>query len=377
VKILVLGGYGNTGRFIVEGMLRETAAEIIVAGRNKERAEAARQSWAEVYGETRVTARQVDAGDAAAVRNALADADLVVAASSTAAYAGIVARTALDSGADYLDIQYSSAKTQQLESLQAEIIRQGRCFITDAGFHPGLPAALVRSATGVLTQVRSAWVSSLLRINWPGLSFSESTRLEFAGELKSFKPFFFQNGEWRTARFTSTKDFKTVLFEHPGGVQLCAPMFFEELRSLPEGLPGLQDTGFYIAGFNRFTDNIVMPFGIAALKLFPKHALKPVAGLLWWSLRRFSRPPYGTWLKLEALGMREGQNMRLETLLYHDDGYLFTAIPIVACLRQYLDGSIRKPGLWRMGNLVQPEPLLKDMERMGITIRTTLTPVAA
>ena len=46
----------------------------------------------------------------------------------------------------------------------------------------------------------------------------------------------------------------------------------------------------------------------------------------------------------------------------------FTAIPVVACLLQYLDGSIRKPGLWLQANIVEPNRFMEDMKRMGIDV---------
>jgi hypothetical protein len=54
--------------------------------------------------------------------------------------------------------------------------------------------------------------------------------------------------------------------------------------------------------------------------------------------------------------------------LSHPDGYQFTAIPVAACLLQYLDGSIRKPGLWTQANLVDPARFFRDVERMGVAV---------
>lgn len=45
-----------------------------------------------------------------------------------------------------------------------------------------------------------------------------------------------------------------------------------------------------------------------------------------------------------------------------------SAIPITACVLQYLDHTIAKPGLYLMGNVVDPEKLMADLTRMGIKI---------
>jgi len=115
-------------------------------------------------------------------------------------------------------------------------------------------------------------------------------------------------------------------------------------------------------------------------------------------------------LKLEAEGEKEGRSHLLQIAARHADGYqlklpavllrgifkckefpfylyslanpkavlrgmrslsIFTAIPGVACLLQYLDGSLARPGLWMMGRLADPGRLMKDMRRMGIQIRVT------
>jgi saccharopine dehydrogenase (NAD+, L-lysine-forming) len=93
-----------------------------------------------------------------------------------------------------------------------------------------------------------------------------------------------------------------------------------------------------------------------------------MARLMYWGLRHFSHPPYGTLLKLEAAGECGDKAETASLTLYHADGYWFTAIPAVACLLQVLDRSAWKPGLWFQAHIVEPGRLLRDMQRMGIEV---------
>lgn len=105
------------------------------------------------------------------------------------------------------------------------------------------------------------------------------------------------------------------------------------------------------------------------IKLAPRKGIQPAGRLMHWGLKAFSKPPYGTLLKVEAQGQKAGKPHSTRVSLYHPDGYWFTAIPTVACLLQVLDGTQRKPGLWCQANLVEPGRLIADMLRMGIEVQ--------
>jgi saccharopine dehydrogenase (NAD+, L-lysine-forming) len=81
-----------------------------------------------------------------------------------------------------------------------------------------------------------------------------------------------------------------------------------------------------------------------------------------------SPPPYVVALKVEAIGLINGQQAKVEVRIEHADGYELTAIPVVAYLRQYMDESTRRSGVHLMGQLAEPKRLFEDMQTMGVRI---------
>ena len=371
--IVILGGYGSTGRPLARHLLRESDAHIVVAGRHRERADQFAQTLNTESGDGRSTARAiaraVDAADAMSLRSALTGADLLVVAAPTTQYTHGVARAALDAGVDYLDVQLSARKLEALRALAPEIERARRCFITEAGYHPGLPAAMVRHAASHLDRLDRALTAGYLSIG-RGLAYSEAVD-ELMEVFRRYDARAFRNGRW----IPPGREYaRRVDFGGEVGLRTCYPMFFEELSPLPDIYPSLKELGFYISGTHWVVDWIITPIVIGALKLAPRRALRPAGKLVWWAMQAFPRPPFQVTLLAEAIGVKDGQPTRVTATVSHPDGYEITAVPVAACLLQYLDGSARRPGLWMMGHLVDPPRLFRDMERMGVRASTLVRP---
>ncbi len=373
-NILILGGYGMTGRPLSELLLQETRAQLTLAGRTLPKAQAfANELNARFPGE-RVRAIFADAADPVSLQEAFCKTDIVVVASSTAVYARQVARAALEAEIDYLDIQYSTEKIEVLKAMAGQIEAAGRCFITDGGFHPGLPAAMVRFAGEHFDQLQSAVIGSVIKIDWRSLDFGLSTMEEFVDEFKDFQALVYQDGRWQNAGVMSMLKPVYMNFGPPFGRQYGMPMFLEELRSLPELIPSLKKTAFYVGSLNWFVDLFLSPVIMAGLKLFPRRGRRPMARLMHWGLCRFSHPPYGTLLQLEADGNANGSRKKMTLRVCHPDGYALAAIPVAACLMQYLDGQIQQPGLGFQALVVEPIRYLADIQRLGAEVTWEMKP---
>ena len=90
--------------------------------------------------------------------------------------------------------------------------------------------------------------------------------------------------------------------------------------------------------------------------------------MIFWGMKKFAVPPYYTRIKLISTAIRKEEPFRYAMMLSHPDPYMFTAIRVVACLKQYIRGTLKKPGLFTQGEIVDPIHFLEDMKRMGIEV---------
>jgi saccharopine dehydrogenase-like NADP-dependent oxidoreductase len=366
-NILILGGYGYTGRLLARYLLQESQVSLILAGRNQEKAQVLADELNAEYKGKRVQATFADAADTASLKAALRGVDLILVASPTTHYTAQVARAALEAGADYLDVQISAQKIITLRAIAGEIEAAGRCFITEAGFHPGLPAAMIRYAAAQLDRLESAVTAGYLNMG-RSMPYNEAVD-ELVETFKEYQAQVFKDGSWTKP---SSFEMRKFDFGSPIGLKNCYSMFFEELHALPEMYPSLQRVGFYISESHWLVDYVIYPLAMLGLKVLPARAMRSLGKFIWWGMRTLPRPPYLVALGMEANGQRNGKPAEVRAILSHPDGYILTAVPVVALLLQYLDGSARHPGLWMMGHLAEPVRLFKDMERMGVKVETTI-----
>ncbi len=355
--ILILGGYGYTGKFLAKHLLAHTDANIIISGRNLIKA----QAFANGLNDPRVTARRADASDTQNLTDALQGVTLCLVAAPTTHQADNVIRACIGARVDYLDVQFASSKLMALYAAEDEIKKAGLCFITEAGYHPGLPAALIRYAATKLDTLESANTAGFL--NMQELPYTEAVDELMEGFL-DYQAQTFKNGAWTNPTAWEMRKFH---FGNEIGKRTCSSMFFEELRDIPKLFPTLKETGFYISGVNWISDLIITPLVFVGLKLAPKRGIRPLGKLMWWAMGK-TKPPFVVALKVEAKGLRNGTPAQVDVQIAHPDGYELTAIPVVAYLRQYLNGTARKCGVHMLGHIAEPIELFRDMQMMGAEV---------
>ena len=361
-KILILGGTGYTGKLVTGHLLRQSDAEITLASRHPEKTQLYTEKFNQEFPGNRVNSVFADAADKASLCDAFMGHDMIVVAAPTTAFAENVVNAVIESGADYLDVQLSASKFALLQSYSGKIKDSGLCFITEAGFHPGLPAALVHFAAQHFDTLETANTIGYLNMG-KGLPYTEAVD-ELVECFREYQAQVYINGQWTNPEKFQMKKFD---FGSDIGIKTCYSMFFEELRPLPDVYPSLKETGFYMSESHWMTDYFIMPLVWFGLKVFP-NSVRTIGKLLWWGMGNFHNSPYRVELQVHASGIKTGQPHKLVARVSHSDGYELTAIPVVATLLQYLSNPVPRPGLWMMGYYADPVRLMDDMKKMGVEV---------
>lgn len=339
-------------------LLKETNVNIIVAGRRLEKAEEFANKLNQEFLPNRISARYVNASNLESLRKAFYDIDFVLVAATTTKWAKQIAETALKANIDYMDIYFQQDVYPVLEIMKQRIKNSRSCFITQAGFHPGLPAAYIRKGAQYFDRYNRANVAFAMNLKIDKVD----SIYEIIDAFADYKPKFFQDGIWKIGTY---KDALKIDLGQLFGVKRCFPMDMKEIEPLPE-MFGLQEVGVFTTGFNWFVDWFVFPLIMLSQKIKKGFLRDFWAGILTFGINQFSPKEEGVVFILEAEGEKDNKPQKLRIFSEHNSSYEFTVISVLACLNQYLDGAIRQPGLWMMGHIVTPDRLFDDMEKMGV-----------
>lgn len=362
-KIIIVGCYGLAGQKLVRHLLSETDAQLQLVGRNPQRVTETVERFANAETKHRITAHVLDVAKGDAIFKLIAEAELLVNATAPGAHNRRLIEACIAGRTDWIDLQLSNELLTAEQALSDSIAAAGCCFVIQAGFHPGVPAALVRYAATRFEQLIKADVGAIVR---PEGGFQYSSGIdELIAMFADYQADAYVDGEWRVLK---AKEFPKFDFRQGFGRLTTYPMMLPEMRALPGLIPELKQTGLFIAGWNWFADYLVTPLLLVGAKLAPQLSAKPLGHLLAWATRAFAQAPYGTVLQLDAAGKQGDRTTQMTLFLRHADEYEFTVIPTVSMIKQMLNGSTRQPGIHLMGLLCDPEALLADMERMGVVI---------
>ncbi|MFT3786153.1 MAG: saccharopine dehydrogenase NADP-binding domain-containing protein [Tepidisphaeraceae bacterium] len=373
-SILLLGATGSVGRAVARLLLTETSHNLVLASRH---AADCRKLAAELLAvptslpttaspASRLAVREVDATDSKSLTEALDGVGTMIVAAPLASRIPAIARVALNRKVNWLDVLYPPRVAKLLAPFNAAVAAAGLTWVTQAGVHPGLPAALVRFVAQRGPALASVDLRLLMNLNDLG---SVDSIAEVLREWVSTRVRAWENGAWKNVTVPRARAIDFGRF----GRRACVPMELPELEALPSELK-LDHMAAWASGFNGVTDYVVMPVGLLLTRLAPRMGARLAARCLSWAAQMFASPPFGVVLQADCT-TREGEVVRLR--VEHADAYAFAAASTVGCLSQMLDGTVSHVGIRPMGACVDPAELIADLRRLGCAVEQKRTAQAA
>lgn len=368
VRVIVLGGAGVFGRLLVEGLAATTNFEVIVAGRNRERAERVVHEVGRVHARARLGAIIFDRDrpDAGAL-GALAPAILVDAAGPFQGGDLRLAESALAAGLHYVDLADARDFVARFPALDAAARAAGLVALTGASSTPALSHAVLDRVTAGWRQVESVELSISPGNRAPrGLSVVQAI-LSYAGQPVRV----FDDGAWR---------------EQPGWgglVRRYMPGLGWRWLSLCE-TPDLDlvPARYQVTRSALFRAGLELPVLHLSLWLASQFVRVRLVG----SLRPLARPvravaqrliSFGTdrgGMMVEARGLDgEGRRARARWWLVADegDGPVVPTLPTLAAVRAIAEGRIEPTARACVG-LLSLEDIEAEMARHHLRTCTAL-----
>lgn len=371
--VLILGGYGETGKTLAPMLLQRTSARLILAGRHGDQARKLADQLNRRFPGDRVGSQTLDAnrwaekGD----EDRLKGIDLFVQAGPALPPATVrsLAQQAIQANCHWLDVQLTPSQAACLRDLASEIRARNLVFVTQSGFHPGLPALFIRHAASRMDRVESAFVAGFINPR-NGFRFTSGVD-EMIAMFRDYRARVLRGGTWRDATSGAdamrTFDFAFDLGKHKGFA-----MTLEEMEELPARVPGLRNTGFYVSGFDTVTNYVVTPMIMLGTRWFPRIPYAFWGRMLCRSHAWFKRAPFGTCIQMEATGMQDGHTETMTLALFHESEYTLTAAPMAILGEQILNRNGVSPGVHFAAHAIEPHTMLDGLQELGITVSESI-----
>ncbi|NNF34896.1 MAG: hypothetical protein HKN68_12355, partial [Saprospiraceae bacterium] len=350
------------GKNLVEILAQEGIHNIIIGGRNQEKGEALREKIIAKYPHATIQFRELEANSARSLHAGMEGVDLAVITATIPDCMEAIARIAIQQKVDLMDILVREDVASQLRKYEQQVNEDGRIFITQGGFHPGMILPMMKMACSSLEAPIEANVFMAMA---PVFDNAESTK-EIFYEVNKTKPLLLIDGVWKKAKYTNAPSME---FSPDFGKKACYPLNMPEIYGIDQEL-GLKNAGTYVAGFHWFIDYVVFTLSV----ILGKINIKLSENVCSWMLYHFSKTLKEKLPKVEMIAIAKGKEDSNETSRIHlksNDGYLLTAQAMYALIKQYVNGDIQKSGIYLMGRVIDENELVKDLRNMNVTIKVS------
>jgi saccharopine dehydrogenase-like NADP-dependent oxidoreductase len=238
-RVLILGAYGFFGSRIAERLARSPGIDLLVAGRDLNKATA----LAYQLGLRAQNARAIDATDPklSLQLRKLGVNTLIHTAGPFQGQQYHVARAAIEAGSNYLDLADGRAFVCGIHALDAAARAAGVCVLSGVSSLPALSSAIVDQHLPYFAKLESIAIGISSGARIPGIATMNAV-FGYCG-----KPFrVWEHGAWMEARGWLNR--QVFEFPRPVGARLLGRCDVPDLTLLPQRFPDAKTVSFH-AGF--------------------------------------------------------------------------------------------------------------------------------
>ncbi|MCS6913993.1 MAG: saccharopine dehydrogenase NADP-binding domain-containing protein [Myxococcales bacterium] len=308
MNILVLGGCGAMGTEATRDLVRTSEfTEILVADADLPRA----QALCEELGDRRLRAVRVDAGDSAALRGLMAQANLVLNCTPYT-FGLIVTEAAIAARRPLLDLGGLYNTPRQL-ALDEQARQAGITIVLGMGATPGITNLMARAGADQMSQVHEVHIAfATFRRMAPSPGLLSTVLDEFS---PSTMRFYYEEG-----RFVEVPPFageREVEFAPPVGRQRVYIVPHSETHTLPRFLPGVRRVDVrgtwrpeIMAALRLYAEVGLLsadPVAVGDVRIAPKELLRTL--YLQSERHREDEGEYAFFLHVEVVGSRDGREV--------------------------------------------------------------------
>jgi len=352
-RVLIIGGYGNFGRFIATMLAREDDIQVIIAGRNLDKAN---QLASQLNAINPVEVARIDINQGFANVLAAIAPDLVIHTSGP--YQGQdydVALVCIEQGCHYIDLADARSFVSQITSLDEAAKANNVLICSGASSVPGLTSAIIDKYIEEFDCLESIeyGIATAQRTN-RGLA-TTSAILSYAG--KPFKTLI--DGELRNVY--GWLDLKSRLFWGLNN-RLLGNCDIPDLDLFPVRYPTLKTIRFQ-AGLELKLLHLILAAlsNLVRIKLIP--SLQPLAPLLLGISRIFDffgKDDSGFYMEMTGRGKEaDKQKVVFEIVAHDSDGLYIPSIPAILMAKKLARNEISKTGAYPCMGFID----LDDLER--------------
>lgn len=246
MKILVLGGYGEMGKIIVIDLFETFNGEIIVAGRNKEKAE----QFANSFKNKKVTWIKADINQQEELTNILNNCDVVI---NTTQYSMNlkVMESALSAQVNYIDLGGLFHQTRKQLKLHKKFKTAGLTAIIGCGATPGITNIMAAYGSTYFDEINAIHVQfadkDYTKYDTP---FVVPYSMHTIFDEFSMKPAVYQDGDFKFVEPITGSE--KINFPHPVNNAICFYTLHSEVATFPSSFKtkGIKNCSFK-GGFDK------------------------------------------------------------------------------------------------------------------------------